>query len=131
MLRTVLYISHGACSALNRSWDFSIIILLTIVKPGIFLVSTYGLCVSLSIILCGGAIGQWLDSTPRLQALRLISVSRNLTIAVAAVTMYYLVYYKSGSPLHKPLLVLVHILGAMAGLGASQHSGVFFAAAVN
>ena len=88
-------------------------------KPGIFLVSTYGLCVSLSIILCGGAIGQWLDSTPRLQALRLISVSRNLTIAVAAVTMYYLVYYKSGSPLHKPLLVLVHILGAMAGLGAT------------
>ena len=120
MLRLVLYASHGACSAVNRAWEFSVVVLLTIIKPGILLVSTYGLCVSLSIILCGGVVGQWLDGTPRLRALRIISFSRNLAVATAAAAMYYLVFYKSGSPLHTPLLVLVHGLGAVAGLGAAQ-----------
>ena len=117
MLRSVLYASHTACSALERAWEFSVVILLTIVRPGILLVSTYGLCVSLSIIIGGGWIGAWLDRTPRLKAIRIVSISRNLTIALAAGAMYYLVLYKDGTVLHKPLLVLVHLLGATAGLG--------------
>ena len=121
-LRPVLYVSHTACSALERSWEFCVVVLLAVVKPGILLVSTYGLCVSLSIIVGGSWIGTWLDRTPRLRAIRIVSISRNLTIALAAAAMYYLVLYKDGTPLHKPLLVLVHLLGATAGLGEKCRS---------
>jgi Ferroportin1 (FPN1) len=116
-VRCVLYTTHTMCRAVEQMWQFSVVILLSTIQPGIFLVSTYGLFINLCVTMCGGSLGAYLDRTPRLHAVRVVSVCRNLAIAAAALTMYLLIQESYHPSLRLPLLIAVHILGAVAGLG--------------
>jgi Ferroportin1 (FPN1) len=116
-VRCVLYTTHTMCRAVEQMWQFSVVILLSTIQPGIFLVSTYGLFINLCITLCGGSLGAYLDRTPRLHAVRVVSVCRNLAIAAAALAMYLLIQESYHQSLRLPLLIAVHLLGAVAGLG--------------
>jgi Ferroportin1 (FPN1) len=116
-VRCVLYTTHAMCRAVEQMWQFSVVILLSTVQPGIFLVSTYGLFINLCVTLCGGSLGAYLDATPRLRAVRVVSATRNFAIAAAALAMYLLIRESYNPSLRLPLLIAVHILGAIAGLG--------------
>jgi Ferroportin1 (FPN1) len=116
-VRCVLYTTHTMCRAVEQMWQFSVVILLSTIQPGIFLVSTYGLFINLCVTLCGGSLGAYLDRTPRLLAVRMVSVCRNLAIAAAALAMYLLIQESYHQSLRLPLLIAVHLLGAVAGLG--------------
>eukprot|EP00611_Tribonema_gayanum_P020687 TRINITY_DN3826_c0_g1_i1.p2 TRINITY_DN3826_c0_g1~~TRINITY_DN3826_c0_g1_i1.p2 ORF type:complete len:270 (-),score=79.88 TRINITY_DN3826_c0_g1_i1:1346-2155(-) len=117
--RGLLYAPHALCSWSERMWEYSVVVYLTIVHPGIALVSSYGLTICLTATLLSGPLGSWLDGTPRLQALRTVSVVRNAAIAACALCMCALTAEREMQRAHRvALLVAVHVLGAVAGLGS-------------
>lgn len=123
-VRAVLYTSHTLCTWCERMWEFSVILFLTEISPGVGLVSTYGLLVCLTVSCFGSVVGRWLDSTPRLRALRTVSILRNASIATCALTSAWLMGSTGlgaapQSPLlHTSLVAMILILGAVAGLGS-------------
>lgn len=82
-IRPVLYTSHFTSQWAERSWEFTIVLLLTFIGPSdraLFLVSSYGLFCALASLLSLGAVGAFIDRANRITAFRLILIWQNLSV---------------------------------------------------
>ena len=132
----LLYISHLTSQWTERSWEFTIVLLLTFISPpanALFLVSSYGLFCELVKLTILPSIGAFVDRAPRLTGFRTILLTQNGAVLACSVACYILVSLKDrldanlGAPgtldlLSSPafaLVLVVHFTGALAGLASA------------
>ncbi|CAH1238030.1 SLC40A1 [Branchiostoma lanceolatum] len=70
----------------DRMWAFAVALFLIELSPGsLQLTAIYGFAKSISVLLLGAIIGDWIDRTPRLKAVRIALVIQNGSVALCAV----------------------------------------------
>ena len=141
-IRPILYTSHFTSQWAERTWEFTIVLLLTYIGPAdraLFLVSSYGLFCALASLLSLGAIGAFIDRANRITAFRLILVWQNFSVIAATAACFALLVMRgneeevSDAPLNfdSPffaedwtlyLIVCVHVFGASASIASSASS---------
>ncbi|GAV02539.1 hypothetical protein RvY_13086-2 [Ramazzottius varieornatus] len=83
----------------DRMWAFTSALFLLELFPGTMLLpAVYGLVVGLCVILLGALIGEWVDRTPRLAAVRLSLMTQNSCVALAALVLTFALLYKDSMP---------------------------------
>jgi len=94
--RMVLYSSHFFAQWAERMWEFSISLFLIAIAPqSIFLVSTYGLFQCLMIIMTGSYAGNYIDTTARMRAVRIILLLQNGSVVICSLFCYWLLFAES------------------------------------
>eukprot|EP00520_Triparma_pacifica_P018807 CAMPEP_0118663226 /NCGR_PEP_ID=MMETSP0785-20121206/17294_1 /TAXON_ID=91992 /ORGANISM="Bolidomonas pacifica, Strain CCMP 1866" /LENGTH=323 /DNA_ID=CAMNT_0006556907 /DNA_START=67 /DNA_END=1035 /DNA_ORIENTATION=- len=140
-IRKLLYLGHFTSQWAERTWEFTIVLLLTAIGPTdmeLLLPSTYGLFCCLSSLLGMGAVGAYIDRSSRISAFRAILVWQNISVAACTVACYVLLVMKENAceesnfnlkapffqdPFTTYLLIFIHVMGASAQM-ASQGSSV-------
>ena len=78
-----IYVSRALSAWGDRLWDFGAGIFMVELAPeNLRLVSIYGLVLSISVIIFGAPIGNWIDKSKRLKAARLFLAIQNLVTAL-------------------------------------------------
>lgn len=91
-----VYVSHFLSAWGDRMWQFGVGLFLVIISPdSLFLTALYGFAMGAAILIFGPIIGDWVDRTPRLSAARISLIVQNLSIAVCAAAVYFVIIYKS------------------------------------
>ncbi|KAL4222198.1 hypothetical protein ACF0H5_018235 [Mactra antiquata] len=91
-----VYISHFLSAWGDRMWQFGVGLFLVIIAPeSLLLTAIYGFVMGAAILLFGPMVGDWVDRTARLSAARISLVIQNLSIAVCAVVIYVVIYFKT------------------------------------
>ena len=81
-----IYVSRALSAWGDRLWSFGAGIFMVELAPeNLRLVSIYGLVLSISVIIFGASIGNWIDKTPRLTAAKFFLAMQNLTTALSCV----------------------------------------------
>lgn len=92
--RRLLYISHFFAQWSETSWQFGLASFLAAVTQyeSLVLVSTYGFTLGLAVVLTGGRLGRWIDTTPhsRLTTARWLIGMENLSVLLATAFCYVL-----------------------------------------
>ncbi|GMH92876.1 hypothetical protein TrST_g12084 [Triparma strigata] len=137
-IRPTLYTSHFTSQWAERTWEFTIVLLLTYIGPqdrALLLVSSYGLFCALSSLLTLGAVGAFIDRANRITAFRLILLWQNFSVIAASAACFALLVMKHDvekvegtlnfdSPFYLEdwtiyLIVMVHVFGASAQIASS------------
>ena len=78
-----IYVSRALSAWGDRLWDFGAGIFMVELAPeNLRLVSIYGLVLSISVIIFGAPIGNWIDKSKRLKAARIFLAVQNLVTAL-------------------------------------------------
>ena len=81
-----IYVSRALSAWGDRLWSFGAGIFMVELAPdNLRLVSIYGLVLSISVILFGAPIGNWIDKSQRLKAARLFLATQNLVTALCCI----------------------------------------------
>ncbi|GMH77715.1 hypothetical protein TL16_g07505 [Triparma laevis f. inornata] len=137
-VRPTLYTSHFTSQWAERTWEFTIVLLLTYIGPqdrALLLVSSYGLFCALSSLVTLGAVGAFIDRANRITAFRLILLWQNFSVIAATAACFALLVMKHdvekvegtlnfNSPFYLEdwtiyLIVMVHVFGASAQIASS------------
>ncbi|XP_078571615.1 ferroportin-like [Branchiostoma floridae x Branchiostoma japonicum] len=79
----------------DRMWAFAVALFLIDLSPGsLQLTAVYGFAKSISVLLLGAIIGDWIDRTPRLTAVRIALVIQNGSVALCAVVFALMDVYR-------------------------------------
>ena len=79
-----MYVSRALSAWGDRIWDFGLGIFMNKLAPeNLRLVAIQGFVVSLSVIIFGAAIGNWIDRNKRLFAAKLFLSIQNISVAIA------------------------------------------------
>ena len=79
-----MYVSRALSAWGDRIWDFGLGIFMNKLAPeNLRLVAIQGFVVSLSVIIFGAAIGNWIDRNKRLLAAKLFLSIQNVSVAIA------------------------------------------------
>lgn len=119
----LICISHGLSAWGDRMWAFAVGIFLMLLTPNdLRLTAIYGLSVSLSVVVFGTLVGDWVDATPRLKATRLTLIIQN--VAVVACSGVLLLILATGIskalfPFLEFLLILLAIIARLSSLGTT------------
>lgn len=122
----LLYLSHFSGQFTEISWQFSLVIFLSACTHyrSLFLISTYGICVNITMVIFGSGVGKMIDYLPRLRVARLLIVSENLSVIVASFCCYLLLSLPLNETFHDIpvdplsifLLLAIHSMGSVAQL---------------
>ena len=83
-----IYISRGLSAWGDRIWAFAVGIFMNKLAPeSLRLVAIYGFVISISVIIFGAAIGNWIDRNKRLFAAKVFLAVQNLSVAIACVVV--------------------------------------------
>ena len=118
-----IYVSRALSAWGDRLWSFGAGIFMVELAPdNLRLVSIYGLVLSISVILFGAPIGNWIDKSQRLKAARLFLATQNLVTALSCVILglYFgkvgIEYWPSWIPDAVPIVTI--ILAAISQLAS-------------
>jgi len=85
---TLLYIGHSLSSWGDRMWQFSIpLFLLELDTSSLALVAVYGLVTCATVLMFGPLVGDWIDTTRRLRAVRISLVIQNSFVILSSVLL--------------------------------------------
>ena len=83
-----IYVSRALSAWGDRLWSFGAGIFMVALAPeNLRLVSIYGLVLSVSVIIFGAFIGDWIDKSKRLTAAKLFLAIQNLSTAISCVLL--------------------------------------------
>ena len=83
-----IYISRALSAWGDRIWSFAVGIFMNKLAPeSLRLVAIYGFVISVSVIVFGAAIGNWIDRNKRLRAAKVFLSVQNISVAVACVIL--------------------------------------------
>ena len=118
-----IYVSRALSAWGDRLWSFGAGIFMVELAPqNLRLVSVYGLVLSISVIILGAPIGNWIDKSQRLKAARVFLATQNLVTALscAILGLYFgqvgQEYWPSWIPDAVPVITI--ILAALAQLAS-------------
>ena len=118
-----IYVSRALSAWGDRLWSFGAGIFMVELAPdNLRLVSIYGLVLSISVILFGAPIGNWIDKSQRLKAARIFLATQNLVTALSCVILglYFgqvgIEYWPSWIPDAVPIVTI--ILAAISQLAS-------------
>ena len=118
-----IYVSRALSAWGDRLWSFGAGIFMVELAPdNLRLVSIYGLVLSISVILFGAPIGNWIDKSQRLKAARIFLATQNLVTSLSCVILglYFgqvgIEYWPSWIPDAVPIVTI--ILAAISQLAS-------------
>ena len=115
----MICISHALSAWGDRMWMYAISIFLIALTPGSFLFTAiYGLAVSLAVVAFGTLVGDWIDMTQRLKAIRLTLIIQNVAVVACAVIVLIMFEQKVSSPIFIILAVVLVLLAIVARLSS-------------
>ena len=83
-----IYLSRALSAWGDRIWAFSVGIFMNKLAPeNLRVVAIYGFVISISVIIFGALIGNWIDRTKRLFAAKLLLSVQNLSVASACIVI--------------------------------------------
>lgn len=83
-----IYISRALSAWGDRIWAFGVGIFMNKLAPeNLRLVAIQGFVISISVILFGAAIGNWIDRNKRLLAAKVFLAIQNVSVAIACVVL--------------------------------------------
>ncbi|XP_035689340.1 solute carrier family 40 member 1-like [Branchiostoma floridae] len=113
----------------DRMWAFAVALFLIDLSPGsLQLTAIYGFAKSISVLLLGAIIGDWIDRTPRLKAVRIALVIQNGSVALCAVVFALMDVYRKEMEssaggwimtLCQVLLIFIAVVAILAGQATS------------
>lgn len=81
-----IYISRALSAWGDRIWAFAVGIFMNKLAPeSLRVVAIYGFVISISVIIFGASIGNWIDRNKRLLAAKVFLFIQNLSVAIACV----------------------------------------------
>jgi iron-regulated transporter 1 len=121
-----IYISRFLSAWGDRLWSFGAGIFMVELAPeNLRLVAIYGLVTSVSVILLGAAIGNWIDKSQRLFAAQTFLAVQNLATALACVilALYFAEAGKESWPLWLPdaipiVTIIIADIAQLASVGS-------------
>ena len=90
-----IYISRALSAWGDRIWAFAVGIFMNKLAPeNLRVVAIYGFVISISVIIFGAQIGNWIDRNKRLLAAKVLLSIQNLSVAVACIIIlgHYLLW---------------------------------------
>ena len=90
-----IYISRALSAWGDRIWAFAVGIFMNKLAPeNLRVVAIYGFVISISVIIFGALIGNWIDRNKRLLAAKVLLSIQNLSVAVACIIIlgHYLLW---------------------------------------
>ncbi|KAI8489966.1 hypothetical protein Bbelb_323270 [Branchiostoma belcheri] len=113
----------------DRMWSFAVALFLIDLSPGsLQLTAIYGFAKSISVLLLGAIIGDWIDRTARLRAVRIALVIQNGSVALCAVVFALMDVYRKQMEntargwlmtLCQVLLIFIAVIAVLAGQATS------------
>ena len=122
--RILLYTSHTFNQFSESAWQFALILFLAAFSDyeSLFLISSYGLAPTLSVVLLGSRAGRLVDDTNRLQVARYFIWIENIGVLLATALSYWLLRILqerndfSYDLLTILILVGIHVFGSLASV---------------
>jgi putative Mn2+ efflux pump MntP len=90
-----IYISRALSAWGDRIWAFAVGIFMYKLAPeNLRVVAIYGFVISISVIIFGAMIGNWIDENKRLFAAKVFLSIQNLSVAIACIVIlgHYLIW---------------------------------------
>ena len=90
-----IYASRALSAWGDRIWSFAVGVFMSKLAPeNLRVVAVYGFVISVSVIVFGAVIGNWIDRNKRLLAAKLFLAIQNVSVAVACILLlgHYLVW---------------------------------------
>ena len=83
-----IYASRALSAWGDRIWSFAVGVFMSKLAPeNLRVVAVYGFVISVSVILFGAVIGNWIDRNKRLLAAKLFLTIQNVSVAVACILL--------------------------------------------
>ncbi|XP_022087124.1 solute carrier family 40 member 1-like [Acanthaster planci] len=121
----LIYCSQFFSAWGDRMWTFAVALyLVEIEEKSLRLTAIFGFALTVSVLLFGALVGQWVDKTPRLSAARKSLVIQNSGVIINAVCLLLLLHYKSAilavgsGALFFFCQVIIIVLGVVANLAS-------------
>ncbi|XP_026691699.2 ferroportin-like [Ciona intestinalis] len=110
---TLIYMGHFMSSWGDRMWYFAIPLFLTDLDPtSLFLTAAYGLTLSASVLLFAPLVGDWIDRTGRLNAVKVTLVIQNMSVIISALI---LLLNREFGDINSSYLIVVQIAAVLLG----------------
>ena len=90
-----IYVSRALSAWGERIWSFAVGVFMSKLAPeNLRVVAVYGFVISVSVIVFGAVIGNWIDRNKRLFAAKLFLTIQNVSVAVACILLlgHYLIW---------------------------------------
>ena len=90
-----IYASRALSAWGDRIWSFAVGVFMSKLAPeNLRVVAVYGFVISVSVIVFGAVIGNWIDRNKRLLAAKLFLAIQNVSVAVACILLlgHYLIW---------------------------------------
>ena len=90
-----IYASRALSAWGDRIWSFAVGVFMSKLAPeNLRVVAVYGFVISVSVIVFGAVIGNWIDRNKRLLAAKLFLTIQNVSVAVACILLlgHYLIW---------------------------------------
>lgn len=124
--QALVCISHAFSAWGDRMWHFAIGLYLVELTPGsLRLTAIYQLVSTLSIIIFGPLVGDWVDANPRLKVARVSLIIQNVAVIICGILLLIMLMVEPPCPQpHLPsyfrvLEALVIIIGSIADLSSA------------
>ena len=121
-----IYISRALSAWRDRLWSFGAgIFIFELAPENLRLVSIYGLVLSVSAIIFGAYIGDWIDKSKRLTAAKFFLAAQNLSTALSCVLLGF--YFGDVGKAHWPkwlpdivpvITIILADIGQIASIGS-------------
>uniref|UniRef100_F6VXA3 Solute carrier family 40 member n=1 Tax=Ciona intestinalis TaxID=7719 RepID=F6VXA3_CIOIN len=109
----LIYMGHFMSSWGDRMWYFAIPLFLTDLDPkSLFLTAAYGLTLSASVLLFAPLVGDWIDRTGRLTAVKVTLVIQNMSVIISALI---LLLNREFGDINSSYLIVVQIAAVILG----------------
>ena len=121
-ISTLLYIGHSLSSWGDRMWQFAVpLLLLDLDTTKLTLAAAYGLVTSVTVLVLGPVVGDWIDRTPRLKAIRISLLTQNSFVVMTSLLLFFNRLYKTELVSYKKLIEFLAIaLGSVSYLASSS-----------
>jgi iron-regulated transporter 1 len=116
LYRNLILSRHLGSALLQRMWEFSVIMLLTVIGPSnsFHLIATYGITVNLTIALFSPSIGSYIDEANRLRAVVLVTSMQNTCVVGCCICFIIVLWGHIATGWALSLCVgLIHVGGAL------------------
>ncbi|CAF3361808.1 unnamed protein product [Rotaria sp. Silwood1] len=110
--KILLYTAMALSAWGDRMWNFAVGIYFISLNPtNLQSVALNGIALNLAVIFFGTAIGDWIDRSPRLSALKKSLYFQNLSVAVMAVLVVIALYNQSSLPSYWMIIIQGFLIG--------------------
>ena len=121
-ISSLLYIGHSLSSWGDRMWQFAVpLLLLDLDTSKLTLAAAYGLVTSATVLIFGPVVGDWIDRTERLKAIRISLLTQNSFVVMTSLLLFLNRLFKLAlAPYQKLVKFLALALGSVSYLASSS-----------